>query len=114
MTTAHQMVAKPWGGYTILKKSHELWIKKLYIKKGERISLQSHEMRTEIWVVLSGEVEAQIGNSHHVAGPDAVIIIPQNSKHRLTGITDACVMEFAQGVVQEHDIVRYEDDYGRS
>lgn len=114
MSGDHQMVAKPWGGYKILKKNHGLWIKKLFIKKGERISLQSHELRSEVWVVISGEIDAQVGNSHHLAGPDDVIVVAPHRKHRITGVSDACVMELAQGVVREHDIVRYEDDYGRT
>jgi mannose-6-phosphate isomerase-like protein (cupin superfamily) len=114
MSTERHMVPKPWGGYTVLKKNHGLWIKKLFIKKGERISLQSHELRTEVWVVISGEIEAQVGNARHVAGPDDVIVVGPHRKHRIAGITDACVMELAQGIVREHDIVRYEDDYGRT
>lgn len=70
-------------------------------------------MRTEVWVVISGEVEAQVGNVHHRAGADDVIVVPPQRKHRLTAVTDAWVMELAQGEVLKHDIVRYEDDYGR-
>lgn len=113
MGKERQIVQKPWGGYLILKKNHGLWIKKLFVKKGERLSLQSHEHRTEVWVVISGEIDAQVGNVHHRAGPDDVILIAPHRKHRLSAVTDACVMELAQGEVLEHDIVRYEDDYGR-
>lgn len=109
-----RMVSKPWGGYTILKKKSGLWVKKLFIKKGQRLSLQSHELRSEVWVVISGTIDAQVGNSHYLAGPDDVVFIAPHLRHRLTGITDACVVELAQGRVLEHDIVRYEDDYGRS
>lgn len=114
MHKEQRIVSKPWGGYMILKKCRGLWVKKLFIRKGQRLSLQSHELRSEIWVVISGTVDAQIGNSHRLVGPDEVIFIAPNLRHRLSAITDACVMEMAQGRVLEHDIVRYDDDYGRT
>lgn len=106
-------IKRPWGGYTILKKTNLFWVKKLYIGKNKRLSLQSHALRNEIWVVLNGTVDAQIGTKHKKSKIGDVFFIPKKRKHRILGITDACVLEFAFGRVLEKDIIRYEDDYGR-
>jgi mannose-6-phosphate isomerase len=107
-------IERPWGGYTILKKTASFWVKKLFVHKDERLSLQSHQYREEIWYVLSGKIIATVGNNTHEAHTGDVVIVPKNTKHRITGITQACILEVAFGKVLERDIDRYEDDYGRS
>lgn len=112
-TAKSSLVSRPWGGYRILKKNHHLWVKRLYVKGDQRMSLQSHQQRDEVWIVLSGQIDAEVGGHHYSAGPDDVIFVPKNRKHRIRAITDACVLEVAYGTVLERDIVRYDDDYGR-
>jgi len=106
-------VKRPWGGYTILKKTKVFWVKKLFIKQNARLSLQSHNYRNEVWFVLSGSIDAQIGNKTYRAESGDVLFIPIKKKHRIAGIKKACVLELAFGRVLESDIVRYEDDYNR-
>jgi mannose-6-phosphate isomerase len=106
-------IEHPWGGYTILKKTNSYWAKKLFVHKNARLSLQSHQYRSEIWFVLSGTIMAQVSNKEQEAQKGALVFIPKKAKHRITGLTDACVLEIAFGRVLERDIVRYEDDYGR-
>lgn len=107
-------IVRPWGGYSILKKSKIFWVKKLYVNVDARLSLQSHNQRYEVWYVLSGAIDAQVGNKIQHAQTGDVIYIPLKRKHRIIGVKDACVLEFAFGKVLEHDIIRYEDDYGRA
>ena len=107
------MITRPWGGYVILKKTRTYWVKKLFIHPNARLSLQSHKLRNEVWFVLFGTIDAQIGRKIQRAGPGEVFFIPKTRKHRITGITDACVLELAFGVVYERDIQRFEDDYNR-
>ena len=107
-------VVRPWGGYTILKKTKTYWVKKLFINKNARLSLQSHQHRDEIWYVLSGEIKAQIGNKVNNAKVGDIIYVPKQKKHRIIGVTQAYVLEVAFEKVLERDIVRYEDDYGRA
>lgn len=107
-------IKRPWGGYTILKKTNSYWGKKLFVHKNARLSLQSHEFREEVWFILSGKIIACVGNKHHEAKQGDLIFIPKNTKHRITGITKACILEIAFGKVLERDIIRYEDDYGRT
>ncbi|GAG20997.1 unnamed protein product [marine sediment metagenome] len=107
-------VRRPWGGYTILKKTNKYWVKKLFVRKHTRISLQSHQYRDEIWFILSGKIIAFIGNKNYEAKQGDVIFVPKKKKHRIEGISEACILEVAFGRVLERDIVRYEDDYGRA
>ncbi|EKD72478.1 MAG: mannose-1-phosphate guanylyltransferase/mannose-6-phosphate isomerase [uncultured bacterium] len=106
-------IKRPWGGYTILQKASSFWVKKLFIKKNARTSLQSHHLRNEIWFVLSGTVIVQIGKKEHLAKAGDLFFIPKKQKHRLTGKQRACILEFAFGKVLERDIIRYDDDYNR-
>jgi mannose-6-phosphate isomerase len=106
-------IKRPWGGYTIIKKNQVYWVKKLFIYNEARLSLQSHQHRNEVWYVLYGEIEAQIGNKFHNAKVGDVFYVPKNKKHRIQGVTDACVLEMSFGKVLENDCIRYDDDYGR-
>lgn len=107
-------VKRPWGSYAILRKDSSCWVKKIFVNKGARLSLQSHEHRSEVWYVLSGKITVWLGNQRHEASEGEFVYVPKKTKHRIEGITKACVLEVAFGRVLERDIVRYEDDYGRA
>jgi mannose-6-phosphate isomerase-like protein (cupin superfamily) len=107
------MIKRPWGGYTILKKTPRYWVKKLFVHPKARLSLQSHEYREEVWLILSGTIIAQIGNKRRTGKPGDLFIVPKKRKHRIIGVTKASILEVAFGKTLEQDIVRYEDDYGR-
>lgn len=106
-------VEKPWGYYQTLDEGPNYWIKKLFVKKDARLSLQSHKERSEIWFVLSGEIIAQKGEQKKNLKTGDMIEIDKNEKHRITGVSEAVVFELALGNPEEDDIVRYEDDYKR-
>ncbi len=75
--------------------------------------MQSHAGRIEIWVVLSGQILARKGENELTLREGGQIRIEKEEKHRIKGLTDACVLEIAFGELSEEDIVRYEDKYGR-
>lgn len=107
-------VRRPWGGYTVLLRTRTAWVKKLYIRAGERTSLQRHRWRSEVWYVLYGQVEVRLGPSVRRCGPGDVALVPRRRWHRLAALSEACVLEVASGIVLERDIERGEDDYGRA
>lgn len=107
------VVMKPWGEYIVLEQTENYWLKKIFVKKGARLSLQSHRGRSEVWVVLSGEIEAVKGDSHRILRAGESTAIEKNEKHRIIGREDSWVLEAAFGELSEDDIIRYEDDYGR-
>ncbi len=112
--TTHELVKKPWGGYLVLEKySNAYWLKKLFIHKGEELSLQSHQNRSEIWIVLKGRIRVQKEDAFSILRKEEFIKINKKEKHRIYGITNAQVLEIAFGKVEEEDIIRYQDKYGR-
>ncbi len=106
-------VKKPWGSYVILEKHPGFWLKKLFINKGELLSLQSHGKRSEIWVVLKGKVAVQKGEKRFVLSVGEFLKIEAKEKHRIKGLSQACILEVAFGATKERDIIRYEDKYNR-
>lgn len=110
----YKKIKKPWGGYIVLQKHPAYWLKKLFVSKGESLSLQSHKGRSEIWVVLSGNVAVIKGNSHFRLGAGEFLKINKKEKHRITGLRDAQILEVAFGKARERDIIRYADKYGRT
>lgn len=109
----HTAVKRPWGEYQVLEKTSEYWLKKLFINKGEQSSLQSHKNRDEIWIVLHGRIKAQKGEVSFILNEGEFLKIGKEEKHRIYGLTNACILEAAFGQPRERDIIRYEDDYGR-
>jgi mannose-6-phosphate isomerase-like protein (cupin superfamily) len=110
---SQKSVKKPWGSYLVLEKRQTYWLKKLFINKGESLSLQSHKGRYEIWVVLEGKISVQKGNRILILNKGEFMKINKREGHRITGLIQSCVLEVAFGKLQEKDIVRYEDKYGR-
>ena len=80
-------VKRPWGGYTILKKTNHFWIKKLYIEKNRRLSLQNHQLRDEVWVIEKGRIKIQIGNKTYLAKKGDIAFVPKKTKHHASGET---------------------------
>lgn len=109
----NKTILKPWGKYVILEKKRNYWIKKLFVRQGERLSLQSHKDRNEFWIVLSGLIEIVQGKSNLKLKGGEFLKINKKEKHRITGLKESWILEAAFGKVRERDIVRFKDDYGR-
>ena len=82
---------------------------------GQRLSLQSHTGRAELWIVLDPGAFVQVGDIITEYGPGDEIWIPANEKHRLSCSAESPVrvLEVAFGNWQQADITRYEDDFKR-
>ncbi|MBU2564482.1 phosphomannose isomerase type II C-terminal cupin domain [Patescibacteria group bacterium] len=113
MKNKNKTILKPWGKYVILEKKRDYWIKKLFVRQGEKLSLQSHKGRFEIWVVLSGRIEVIKGNSHLFLKEGEFVKINKKEKHRITGLENSWILETAFGQMRENDVIRFKDDYGR-
>jgi len=113
---------RPWGTYLVLEDEAKFKVKRLIVKPGKRLSLQSHEKRSEHWIVVEGEatLEVQVGSPENwvkIYYPNDYCYIPQKAKHRISnqGEKDLVIIEVQYGdYTGEDDIVRYEDDFGRS
>jgi mannose-1-phosphate guanylyltransferase/mannose-6-phosphate isomerase len=85
------------------------------VEPGQRLSLQAHQRRSELWIVFDAGAEVTIGDEIFHPLPGEELWIPFNTKHRLAGVgkEPTRVLEVAFGDWQSDDIVRYEDDYQR-
>lgn len=108
-------VQRPWGQFWQYAKNEPCTVSLMEVKPGQRLSLQSHSGRAELWVVLDNGARVQKGE--HIAdyAPGDEIWIPAGEKHRLScvGQTPCHVLEVAFGNWKQEDIVRYEDDFNR-
>lgn len=107
--------ARPWGSFTKFVENTPATVKLIRVNQGAVLSLQSHAMRSELWVVVAGEFWITIGDTVTRAGVGSEHWIPQAAKHRMEGIAEKnVILEVALGEFDENDIVRYEDKYGRT
>ena len=110
-------VNKPWGSFEVIDKGVKYIVKKIIVKPGGQLSLQSHQHRSEHWLIAEGEAEVIINDKTHNLLENENIFIPKCSKHRLTnrGSKNLVVVEMWFGdILDENDIVRYDDIYERS
>ena len=110
------IVSKPWGSYEVLHTDGNYAIKKIIVKPGGILSLQSHKFRSEHWVVVKGIAEITINDDVFERKENENIFIPLKAKHRLANhqSVDLVVIELWFGdQLDEEDIIRYEDIYNR-
>lgn len=109
-------VHRPWGTYTVLQEGLKFKLKRIEVKSGERLSLQSHQHRSEHWIVVSGNALVTNGDELIELSPNQSTYIPVGNKHRLEnpGLKQLILIEVQCGdYLGEDDIIRYEDAYGR-
>lgn len=112
----HKTVYRPWGFYTVLAQGKGFLSKVIHVNTGQKLSLQSHNYRSEHWVVLSGKANVVIENEEHILTSGHSIDIPVKTKHSLQNPYDEEleIIEVQLGsTLLEDDIIRYEDMYGR-
>jgi mannose-1-phosphate guanylyltransferase/mannose-6-phosphate isomerase len=111
-----QTVYRPWGIYNILEKSDGHNIKKIFVKPGHSLSFQMHYHRSEHWVVVKGMACVQVNGDKFFVRPGESTFIRAGEKHRLSnpGKVPLEIIEVQIGeLVEEYDILRFEDMYGR-
>lgn len=113
----HRTVHRPWGTYTVIADNEDHKIKRLRVKPGAALSLQLHHFRSEHWVVIEGIAEVTRDDAIFRLGPRESTVIPPGCRHRIEnpGDADVVIIETQTGTyLGEDDIVRLEDDYGRT
>ena len=116
LTELPATVHRPWGSYATLKKEDGYQVKRITVAPRQKLSLQYHHKRAEHWVVTQGKAVVQVGEEEFELGPGEYRFIPLGEKHRLTnnGESDLVLIEVQVGsYLEEDDIVRLEDAYGR-
>jgi len=113
----HKRVERPWGSYTVLEKGNGYKIKRIVLKPKAKLSLQLHRRRTEHWVVVSGVANVTRENEAYLVHTNESTYIPINTKHRLENPGEDLlqIIEVQNGdYLEEDDIERFDDDYGRT
>jgi len=109
-------VIRPWGSYKVMENNKNQLVKQIDVLPGEMLSLQSHFHRSEHWTVVLGMAHVQKGDDVVLLKKDQTLVIPKETKHRLANKTDLPlrIIEIQYGdILDEEDIVRYDDLYGR-
>jgi mannose-1-phosphate guanylyltransferase/mannose-6-phosphate isomerase len=116
ITRFHRQVHRPWGSYTVLEESAVFKIKRVTVRPDQKLSLQLHHHRSEHWVVVSGTAEVELDGETRLLRKGESTFVRSGMRHRLRnpGVIPLEVIEVQLGeYLEEDDIVRFEDDYGR-
>lgn len=108
---------RPWGWYETLCLDKRFQVKRIMVKPGGKLSLQSHRHRSEHWIVVAGTAEVTIGDETQLVTENQGVYIPLGEKHRMAnpGKVPMYLIEVQSGAyLGEDDIIRYEDIYDRS
>ena len=113
----HRKVHRPWGAFNDLHRGEGFKVKHIVVNPGQALSLQSHRHRAEHWIVVRGTAQVTRGDETFALSENQSTYIPLGTRHRLSnpGKLPLEVVEVQSGsYLEEDDIVRYEDAYGRS
>jgi mannose-6-phosphate isomerase len=109
-------VEKPWGWELVWAEADEYVGKLLFVRAGDALSLQYHEVKDESWLVQEGRARLELGDVDgelepvEIAAGDAFRFRP-GTVHRVTALEDLLVVEVSTPHLE--DVVRLEDRYGR-
>ncbi|CQR70483.1 Alginate biosynthesis protein AlgA [Sporomusa ovata DSM 2662] len=113
----HTTMYRPWGSYTVLGEGTGYKMKKIIVTPGQQLSLQLHYHRSEHWIVIGGTAKVTIGEQEQMVHVNESVYIPPSTKHRLEnpGRIPLEIIEVQNGsYLEEDDIVRFDDVYGRA
>ena len=108
---------RPWGWYETLCLGERFQVKRIMVKPGGILSLQSHHHRSEHWVVVAGTAEVTVAEETKLLSENESVYIPLGAVHRMAnpGRLPMYLIEVQTGsYLGEDDIVRYEDIYNRA
>ncbi|HOW52666.1 MAG TPA: phosphomannose isomerase type II C-terminal cupin domain [bacterium] len=107
---------RPWGSWESLRLMDDHKVKHIYVAPGQKLSLQLHHRRSEVWTVVAGSGTITVGDQALPAAPGQVFIIGKEQVHRAEGGPAGLhFIEVQAGdYLGEDDIVRLEDSYGRT
>lgn len=107
---------RPWGWFETLALADRFQVKRIVVKPGAALSLQSHVHRAEHWIVVSGTAQVTVGDEVKLMTENQSVYVPLGAIHRLAnpGKVPVVLIEVQTGAyLGEDDIIRYEDIYAR-
>jgi mannose-1-phosphate guanylyltransferase/mannose-6-phosphate isomerase len=112
----HRKVARPWGWYYIIDEGERFKVKRIRVNPSASLSLQMHRQRAEHWIVIKGVAEITINDQVFTLTENQSTFISQGQMHRLANLekTPLEIIEVQVGsYLNEDDIIRFQDEYGR-
>lgn len=109
-------VERPWGNFMKLYQEKGVWVKRVEVNPGQRLSLQKHSHRSEKWIVVAGQGQALVDGREIALKAGSILDVPLGAVHRIgnTGSEKLVFIEVATGAyLGEDDIIRLQDDYQR-
>lgn len=113
----HREIYRPWGCYDAIDTGDRYQVNRIRVKPGGSLSLQVHHHRAEHWIVVKGTALVQKGEETILLSENESTYIPVGTKHRLSnpGKIALEIVEVQSGpYLEDDDVIRYEDSYGRS
>lgn len=107
---------RPWGRWEEYLNEPGYRVKRIVVNPGQRLSLQKHKHRKEHWVIVNGTGQFTLNDEVHTVSEGDAVFIDVGDVHRIEndGEDYLIIIETQLGLCLEDDIVRLEDDYGRS
>lgn len=116
MVNLNEHHERPWGRYVKFYQEFGVWVKRVEVNPGCRLSLQKHRQRSEKWIIVEGSGRVVLEGADRDVGKGDVIDIAVGEVHRIgnTGEVPLVFIEVACGeYLGEDDIIRLQDDYER-
>lgn len=113
----HREVYRPWGKYDSIDTGERYQVKRITVNPGEGLSLQMHHHRAEHWIIVSGTAKVTIGSETKILSENESVYIPLGVIHCLEnpGKIPLDLIEVRSGsYLEEDDVIRFQDRYGRS
>ncbi|MBE1288726.1 MAG: mannose-1-phosphate guanylyltransferase/mannose-6-phosphate isomerase [Rhodobacteraceae bacterium] len=107
---------RPWGWFESLVVGNRFQVKRIHVHPGAALSLQSHQHRSEHWIVVEGTAKVTIDDKVQLISENQSVYIPLGTVHRMEnpGKVPMVLIEVQTGsYLGEDDIIRYEDVYAR-
>jgi len=114
--TRGQHDTRPWGTWEVVDCGNDFCVKRIVVNPGGILSLQLHHERAEHWIIVQGSATVTLGELTFEKKSGESVFIPVETKHRIQNRTES-PLEFIEVQIgqnlDENDIVRFEDKYGR-
>ncbi len=109
-------VNRPWGYFRVIAQGKNYAAKVIHVNAGQKLSVQSHNHRSEHWVVANGIAKVLLGDNEFMLNIGQSVDIPAHTVHSLSNTFKEPleIIELQMGdIISEEDIIRYSDIYGR-
>ena len=109
---------RPWGTWEVLEANDKFCVKKITVKPEAILSLQMHNYRAEHWIIAKGNAMIVLGEDILYRKQDEAVYIPVKTKHRIKNTSKENELIFIEvqtgDNLDEDDIIRFDDNYGRT